>query len=309
MRRPVLVPLLLLTGAAHAQTLQPAGPPVPFAPDGLVHAVVAPGTGRVALTTANYAGLWVREPDGALRRLTDEPSAGFGATWSPDGTALAARVARFSEAGRADAVKVYDAATGAATTVRDFAPRVATVPAWSGDGAAVVLAGPGGAEVLASGRAPVAAKAGAAAAAVRPAGDGLVRVGPDGATAPIRLPVEGPVLRVAASPDGARLAVEVMGQGIVLVDADGRNAVFLGRGEAPAWSPDGRHVAYSVMEDDGHTVLGADLHVATADGARRYALTATPGVAETHPAWLGAATLLYDDLDAGRVMRLPLTTR
>ena len=197
----------------------------------------------------------------------------------------------------------------ATTVARDYRPRVATVPAWGADGATLVLAGPGGAEVLASGRPAAAGKAAAPVAAVRAGGDGLVRVAPDGAAAPLRLPVEGPVLRVAASPDGTRLAVEVMGQGIVLVDADGRNAVAIGRGNAAAWSPDGRHVAFSVMEDDGHVVLGADLHVATADGARRYALTATPGVAETHPAWLSTTALLYDDLDAGRVMWLPLTTR
>jgi Tol biopolymer transport system component len=83
--------------------------------------------------------------------------------------------------------------------------------------------------------------------------------------------------------------------------------VALGRGEAPAWRPDGRFIAFMVTEDDGYRVTGSDLHVATPDGAVRFVLATTPDVHELYPAWTpDGRALLYDDARTQRVMRLPL---
>ena len=73
--------------------------------------------------------------------------------------------------------------------------------------------------------------------------------------------------RVDSSPSGRQLAVDwVEGdrQGIVLVNADGTGHRWLGGGEDgtwPAWSPDGRWIAYRVTRTEGDGVARSHLYL------------------------------------------------
>ncbi len=297
------VPLLLLAALpAVAQPVRVAGAAAPYLPAGSAHARIAPGGDFVAFSTPDYTGLWVRETaTGAVRQLSSALGAGTGARWSPDGGALVLREADDRADGRYFTIVAYTP-DGARTPLTAPQPNVAGLPVWSADGASVLLPTPGGVERLATGRVPV--DAAGAAYVADPAGGvaevtGAVRVSLKG------LP-DGPVLAAVPSPDGRQVALQVMGHGVFV--AGPRGVVALGRGEAPTWSPDGRFVAFMVTDDDGHRLTGADLYVATADGAQRWALTSTPRVFEQYPAWTPDGTaLLYDDPAAQRVMRLPLT--
>lgn len=296
---------------AVGQALRVAGDARPILPEGFAHAVYAPSGAHLAFTTPSYEGLWVRdEATGRVRQLSDAPSAGFGFAWSPDGDALAVRAARFdATGGREDALLVIGV-DGAARTVADFAPGVSATPRWSVDGTEILLARRSGAvERLPSGRAPAVRPAltprGAAALSL---GDGASLL-TDGASRPAALPDDVPVLAAVASPTGDRTVVHLMGRGLWLVTAAG-DVRPLGEGQSPVWSPDGRYIAFAVTEDDGYAITGADLYVVRADGTERQAITATPDVYELHPTWApDGRALLYDDLAATRVMRLPLTDR
>jgi len=99
--RLLLVALFVLaTGQVNAQnSLRATGAPVLIAGDEgayFMNPRWAPSGDRIAFTGAEYKGLWLSDPDGGNRNLlTDEASAGFGFSWSADGTALVTRVARY----------------------------------------------------------------------------------------------------------------------------------------------------------------------------------------------------------------------
>ncbi len=301
----LLLLALLFAPVASAQ-IRVAGPAVPLtqAGEGFAHPHFSPDGRYVAFTSPSYDGLWVRDrTDGTTRQLTDEVAAGYGAAWSPDGTALVTRVARVENGLRSNAVRVFSVADGSSRLLTPYATRMPALPAWSDDGASVVLAGEEGVQRFETGIAPLSGKAGVSTLLARH--DGLVRAA-DGAL--VVVPVEGqPILAAVPSPTGDRYAVQVMGAGLFLVSADGSSVTPLGRGEHPTWSPDGGYVAFMQVEDDGHDITGADLWTVRADGSAPSRLTSTADRHELFPVWTpDGAAIAFDDLQAGVVYLLPI---
>lgn len=297
------------TPAATAQSLRTAGPPVPLVADGTAAVMPhwSPDGTRLAFTRAGYHGLWVVEADGgSARQLTDWAAAGFGFSWSPDGGALLARPALFDGPRRLNAVAVIDVATGEASLLTDWRPRMPTLPQWTAADR-VVLDGRPTPEAFALDRAPSTMRAdgstGQLAVFVREAG--LAVASPESAP---RLIAEGAVLNPAVSPDGSLIAYEEMGGGLVVVRADGTGRVDLGAGHRPAWSPDGRWIVFMTTEDDGHVYTAADLVAARPDGSARVRLTDTPGRLEMNPSWSpDGGRIAYDDPSDGALYVLPVT--
>lgn len=301
-----LLLLLFLAPVASAQ-IRVSGAPVPLTQpgDGYAHPVFSPDGRFVALTTPTYDGIWVRDlQSGTTRQLTDERAAGFGMSWSPDGAALVARVARFEDGRRLNAVRILEVESGTSRLVTEYTWRMPAVPAWSPDGSEVVLPSGESLQRFPSDRPAVSGKQAAPALVARH--DALVRVGD---AANVAVPVEGQaVLAVVPSPAGDRYAVQVMGAGLFVVDANGANLVPLGRGEHPTWSPDGTWIAFMRVEDDGHEIQNADLYAVRADGGDPVRLTFSEDRAELYPAWApNGAAIAFDDLDSGIVYLLPVT--
>jgi dipeptidyl aminopeptidase/acylaminoacyl peptidase len=100
----------------------------------------------------------------------------------------------------------------------------------------------------------------------------------------------------AWSPDGTRIAYRSEGAGIRLVALDGRRPIAAGEGEKapaliaealgmarqPAWSPDGRRLAYSTDEGSPGRFRIAVLEV---ESGRRQLFTGDPERNDCHPAW------------------------
>jgi len=119
------------------------------------------------------------------------------------------------------------------------------------------------------------------------------------------------------SPDGRRMIFIKVLEGheqLFMADADGRNEHQITRGPAdredPAWSPDGKQVAY--------VLIGAkkSLHVMNVDGSDDRALT-PPGQSPIHPEWMpDGRSILYctdDDLhppqkNAAEIYRIDVAT-
>jgi dipeptidyl aminopeptidase/acylaminoacyl peptidase len=88
----------------------------------------------------------------------------------------------------------------------------------------------------------------------------------------------------AATPFPGALAFsrpEAVGGGIFVLERSGRVRLIAGRGLAPAWSPDGRRLAYVEPAAGGLS----DVYVVDADGRHRTALTRTLSADESAPAW------------------------
>ncbi|MFN3596044.1 MAG: TolB family protein [Rubricoccaceae bacterium] len=301
----------LLAAPAEAQRLRADGPPVRLdvgvAP--AAHPLFSPDGAYVAFSRPDYAGLWVAPAaGGAARRLTGAPGARFGAAFSPDGARLVARTSRYDGPTRYLAVTVFDVASGTAEPLTDERTHLPDLPRWA-DAAHVVLRQDGAAQVfpVAGGLAPP------SAVAFAPVPGGFARLeAATGRAETIRPAVPGlepdaMLLNLTVSPDGERVAFEVLGDGLYVCRTDGSEVRALGRGERPAWSPDGRWLAVMLTEDDGHHLTGADLYAVSADGAQRVRLTATPDRLEMNPAWSPDGRFVaYDDAADGALYLLPV---
>ncbi len=211
--------LLLVLGGlpAHAQ-LRPAGPPVRLLADAApaLHPVWSPDGSRLAFTRATYAGLWTVGVDGdGVRQLSDAPGAGFGFSWSPDGSALLARTARTDGLRRFHTPTVIDVQTGEATALTEERASMPSLPRWAGPHH-VALYTDGALDVVAV---DAEARTAAPDAAVLEA-DGALAVAESGALRTVSLPDGGAVLNVTPSPDGRRVAFERLGGDLYVLDLD-----------------------------------------------------------------------------------------
>ena len=300
---------LLLAGPLGAQTLRVDGPPVRLVADG-AEAVApqwSPDGARLAFTRARNVGIWLVEADGSdLRSLTDDPGAGFGFAWSPDGRAIAARTARVDGLRRYHTVTVFDVATGSAEAVSEERASMAGLPRWAGS-AHVALYADGALDVWAVG--PEAARtAPPDPVALARLDAGIMVADPASGTARRLDPLGGAqLLNVTPSPDGRRVAFEAVGGSLYVMNIDGSGLTDIGPGHRPTWSPDGQWVAFTVTEDDGHTFTAADLVAARADGSARVRLTSSPDRLEMNPSWSPrGGRIAFDDFADGALYVLPV---
>ena len=301
-----LAALALVASPASAQ-LRADGPPVRvFADDTPALAPVwSPDGTRLAFTREGYVGLWTVGADGAeTRQLSGEPGAGFGFAWSPEGGAIAARVARLDGVRRSDAVKLFPV-SGEAETLVDYQDAATSLPRWL-DATRVGVVRGGVLDVRPTSDAPRLAPL---------SGEALVGTGAEGLriadlganTLREVTPIDGArLLNAVASPDGERVAFEVVGGNAFVARRDGSGLVDLGPGHRPAWSPDGRWVALQQTEDDGHAFTAADLVAVRSDGSARVVLTDTPDRLEMNPSWSPDGRAIAFD-EGGALYLLPVT--
>ena len=135
------------------------------------------------------------------------------------------------------------------------------------------------------------------AALVSSQGRAPARRGASGPPAPIDVPVsEGTSMSVAVSPDGRRLAIDLQGSIWVLPAAGGtatRITDVFNDARQPAWSPDGRTIAFFAYRDGGY-----DLWAVNADGTGQRTLT-TGAYDDREPVWSHDGTRIAFSSDRG----------
>ncbi len=266
--------------------------------------VWSPQGDLIAFTGTGYQGIQVLDPaTGEIKQITDERAAGFGFCWSHDGSAIAARTARYEKRRRLNDVKVFELATGKFWSISGTRSRFKGVPRWTKDDRAVYILGKRQVQVLESGLPGV--------APAEPASDrlyllktGKIAVGESSGTVIQMLdPLAGRrYLNLSLSPDGSKMAFEVVGGNLHVMNVDGTGLVDLGAGFRPGWSPAGKWIIYQVSEDDGHAFTSSDVFVIKTDGSEKTNLTQTADIYEMNPAWSPTADrIAFDVGEAGAI--------
>jgi len=290
--RAILLSLVILL-LSSAAAISGSGEPVRLteAKEAFICPAFSPDGRQIAVTRVNWRGIWLMQTDGTgLRRLTDDPGAGYRFAWSPDGSQIAYRIEQRIDGKRHFAIRTVDVHSGQIEELTDF-QRYLGPPRWVlGDGTVVFETDREGAlaQALVVGLIDS-----------RPRETILHRVA--GTSRDLRIWVSeadgsgrrmisdpgersfGPVL----SPDESLVCYSVLAGGgsIAVAAADGSGSINLGYGSNPSWSPDGAWLVYEVTEDDGHVITGSDLTISAADGSRRIRLTDTPARFERWPSW------------------------
>ncbi|HNW59427.1 MAG TPA: hypothetical protein PKI62_07120 [bacterium] len=269
----------------------------------------SPDGGLIALTSPDYTGIWLMQPDGTgLRPIGSERGAGFGMQWSPDSRALVARVSRLESGRMKHALRLYDIERQADTLLCAYRTGMTGLPGWSPDARQVLVFRNDVLSRFDSGL--------SIATLQRPSPRTFClldidqpRLIPPGEPRARAVPALAGkrILNLVHSADGSRVAFQILGGPLCVMKNDGTELSELGAGEWPSFSPDGRYLAYMITEDDGHTITGADILAIAVDGSDKINLTNSRGRSEMHPSWSPRGdAILYDVLETGEIWKLPV---
>jgi Tol biopolymer transport system component len=253
-----------------------------------LHPVWSPDGKWIAFTSQRYQGIRIKHLEtGEVKRISDDRAGGFGFRWSNSGEAIVARTARFVGRKRLNEVKIFSIKDGSVRVVSGSKTRFRGLPRWSDDDQFVYIMGKRKINVFESGIRKMAKSAGHENRQMfyLKAGKIMFQQGASGKGRTFGAIKDKRCLNLVVSPDRSKLAFEVIGDGMYVMSTDGTNAVKLGKGFRPQWSPDGEYLVYMITEDDGHRFTGSDIYAIKVDGSEKTQLTNTDGIPEMNPHW------------------------
>jgi Tol biopolymer transport system component len=310
MRRVFKVGAFLFGGMvfllADTPAIQALGEPVAItaAEDLYMSPVWSPSGHTIAVTGSHYSGIYlVSFPEGEVVQLSDDPAAGFGMAWNHEGTEIAARISRYENRRRNNAVAVFDAITGQKRMISEFSSRLAGTPKWTESDQQVYMSGGGRLSLYTADPSLQKVSSTAPRERIVYADDKRIQIREAASENDVVMQTaEGRILNLLPAPDGSKLVYEVMGGSIWVVNSDGSTPVDLGAGDGPVWNPDGTKIAFAITTDDGHQFLSADIYVVNADGSGLVNLTKTDDAMEVHPTWSpDGRYIAYEVMDTGQI--------
>jgi len=307
MRRHFLLLALLILGLSvpGAAQVRVVGEPEAVTPAGeyFIRPQWSPDGKWLAFTGRGYRGLWVMNWESRqIRQLTDDPGAGYGFVWSPDGRYIACRINRWENRRKKSAVCLIQVATGNKQTLTSFQKRVG-LPRWGGDISHLYVNLGGKLQKISTGIASAGARD-----RLEEVSDLIVLWKHDQiflrrGTSVLQLTKSpGRYLNPVLSPDGQMVAFEEIGGHLKVIRVDGTGLVDLGPGNRPQWSPDGQWIVCMVATDDGHRYLTSDIYAVRVDGTQRVNLTPTEDRLEMNPHWSpDGRRIAYDLYGVGQI--------
>lgn len=262
----------------------------------------SPDGTTIAFTGPNFNGIYLYSiPEQRVDTLSGEPAAGFGMAWSPAGDRIAARVGMQMEGKQYFALVVYSLPDGNSQYLTSFRKGLGGTPIWDRQGNRLALTG---SAKFQSWEVETVSQPEPLLLFVR---NRLLNISADGSRQEIPLPEEGPIVESNVSRDGNHVAYKVLGGHLWLQSTNGGEPVNLGFGNSPRFSPDGSKICYTMIQDDGHRLLEADIFINDLTGRREQNLTRSPGIIELRPDWSPDGKKIVYDTNDGRIWVLEVT--
>lgn len=238
-----------------------------------------------AFSSDNYDGIWLADADGSnMRLLNTNRGIGFGFAWSPGGDLILGRSSHFINKRRFQDIKVIDVISGETEILVNQTRGINTLPAWSKDGSYIALAIAREPEYLTSENLRQRAIPGKTSDAVFAEHGKLYHAQPETSSETLITEFEGRIIfDLSVSPGGNKVAFQVGGKGLHLVNTDGTSLKHLGYAEQPTWTPDGKYIIATIVEDNGYVITGGQLIAINAETGEQHHLLHNPNTIALRP--------------------------
>jgi Tol biopolymer transport system component len=291
--RPVSTPILLLDDLNLA----------------LSHPTPSPGSDKIALTTANFDGIWVMNADGSdLKQITTDKNAGFGLKWSADNETLLSRVSVREDARRNFAVKTFNVETDEVSYLSNYRPSLRTTPVYDANEQNVLIVDGYTVEQITL---PVLRSTPDVVSRLRPvahaSGNKIILSQNNSDLIREFSPIDEHAIymNAAASPDGSKIAFEVYGGGLHILDVATGSSLHVGNGYQPSWSPDGAYVVYMRNQDDGYVFTYSEIVAVSANGTDQAVLYGSDTNIPMNPKWdFNSNRIYFDYYNSGSILYL-----
>lgn len=273
----------------------------------LLNPITSPDGKKIAYSHSSYVGLYVFDLQTSTTvKISDEAGAGFGFQWSSDSKSILARVAKYENQKRYNAVKIFNSESLLSNQLTDYLTLMPYLPLWADGDSKIYLRKMDNDEMLSSGidknnfinneilvfekNNKIVVK--------------NLSNNSEQAFEPIK---ESQYINVSTSPDGAKIIFEVVGGNMFTMNIDGSNLTDLGKGYRPKWSSDSKKIVYMISEDDGHKIISSDLYIINTDGTEKINLTNTSDIIEMNPCFApDSKSIVFDVVNDGSIYLMSL---
>ncbi len=269
----------------------------------------SPDGKTLAFSSDNFDGIWLANADGGnMRLLNTDSGIGFGFAWSPGGDLILGRSSQFINKRRFQDIKVIDVRSGEMETLVDKTRGINTLPAWSQDGSHVALAIKQVPEYLTSEKLLQRALPGKPGDAVFSVHGKLYLAQPEARSETLITEFDGRnIFGLSVSPNGQKAAFQVGGMGLHLVNTDGGGLKQLGYAEQAAWTPDGKYLIATIIEDDGYMINGGQLVAINAETGEQHDLITNSTIIAIRPDVSPCGKwVLFENPQDGNIYKLAL---
>jgi Tol biopolymer transport system component len=268
-----------------------------------MNASFSPDGSKLAFTKASYKGIWIYDiSTTSVVQITDEQSAGFGYTWSADSKSILARVAKYEDSKRLNAVKIFNIDTKVSNQLTEYKTSMPYLPEWSNQDTKVILPSKQGTEIFNSGKLNKSLNTSEGKDIINMY-DKIVIRDPNSSVEKYIQPFpDKQILSLVVSPNGEKVAFEIMGGDMYSMNIDGTGLIDLGRGNCPRWSPDSKEIVYMITQDNGYDFTGSDIFIINSDSSQKKNLTNTSDKIEMNPCFSpDGKTIVFDVYNEGSI--------